>query len=889
MRTQSTQLPRRFRPLRVVRGLSIGSVGAVMLMAMRVASAATITVDASTSPAGNPHFWSNTAGTGTASLTLRSDLQTHYQLANRELGFLHVRGHGVLNDDMGIYKGGGTYDFTKFDTYLNAIAAAGMRPSMELSFMPTALAKNGSSRDPAKDLTAYTALIKAVVQHCVDKFGATDVGQWNWEVWNEPNYSGFWNGTWQGTSNDYFTMYDAAVSGATSALPNILIGGPAATQGAASFLQAFLTHTKSANVRVSFVSSHAYCGDCKATLDANFGASDNDSRVSAIKAAGYTTDAIKSLNSEWNSSYGGQGGSTDQACVSMDTHVNAPFIIKAVKLLAAKNVGSTPPLDMFSYWVVSDVFDESSGPSGSYILSKTAAGTLPFGSVFGLTTFQGMRKAAYNGFRMLNYLGPKLLTSTGGSGTSDGVDVMAASSSTGDEVQIIVYNQYKTPATTGTDSVTLTVNNLPAALSGKSVYVTHFGVDETHSNPYSVWSSQSKPTAPTEAQWQAMRAAQHLALIEPVSKTTVTTSYSTTFTLAKQGAALIILGVNRPLTGRDALSTMEGEDYDGQSNATKEDSGDTSMGQSISVTSGGYLFFDNVDFSDAGVGSVQLRVKAASATTLELHADTQTGPLVGTCAITATGTAWATQTCTLTQTTGVHTLYVNFAGAAHLNWMQFQPSTCSGTSCGNGTGGSTSVSTGGSPGTTGGTTSAGGSKATGGVSSALGGTTSTAGGAKATGGGVATGGSSTNGGANGTGGVLSTNGGASAAGGTLGTTGGGINATGGVLVAVGGNATGGIATNAGGAMSTGGIASNVGGVMSTGGAPTVGGAGVVGGATSSGTSTGAETGGAANSDTGSCSCRIPSDRSSPLGTTGRLGFLSLAGLALLRYRRRRAR
>ena len=401
-------------------------------MALRTANAATLTVDASASPGANPHFWSNTVGTGTASLTLRSDLQTHYQIANRELGFLHVRGHGVLSDGIGIYKSAGTYDFTNFDTYLDAIAAAGMRPSMELSFMPVALAKNGKDKDPPKDLAAYTAFIKAVVQHCVDKFGAEDVGKWNWEVWNEPNYSGFWNGTYSGTTNDYFTMYDAAVAGATAVLPNILIGGPAATQGAASFLQAFLTHTKSANVHVSFVSSHAYCGDCTATLDANFGASDNDSRVSAIKAAGYTTDAIKSLNSEWNSSYGGQGGSTGQACVSMDTHVNAPFIIKAVKLLAAKNVGDTPPLDMFSYWVVSDVFDESSGPSGSYILSKTAAGTLPFGSVFGLTTFQGMRKAAYNGFKMLNYLGPKLLTATGGTGTADGVDAMAATSSTGD-------------------------------------------------------------------------------------------------------------------------------------------------------------------------------------------------------------------------------------------------------------------------------------------------------------------------------------------------------------------------------------------------------------------------------------------------------------------------
>src|SRR5262245_66258465 len=91
----------------------------------------------------------------------------------------------------------------------------------------------------------------------------------------------------------------------------------------------------------------------------------------------------------------------------MDNNWNVGFILKGVKLLSDKNSGDTPQVDVFSYWVLSDVFDESSGPSGSYILSKTRNGTLPFGQVFGLVTFQGMRKAAFNAFKMLNYLGPK--------------------------------------------------------------------------------------------------------------------------------------------------------------------------------------------------------------------------------------------------------------------------------------------------------------------------------------------------------------------------------------------------------------------------------------------------------------------------------------------------
>ncbi len=125
------------------------------------------------------------------------------------------------------------------------------------------------------------------------------------------------------------------------------------------------------------------------------------------------------------------------------------------------------------------------------------------------------------------------------------------------------------------------------------------------------------------------------------------------------------------MIGRNAFAPIEGEDYDGQTGATKLDCDDTDLGQMAAVAGGGSLFYDVVDFSDAGVDSVQLRLQAESATNVELHADTASGPLIGACAIGATGSRWATQSCTLTRTTGVHTLYLAFAGAAKLNWLQF--------------------------------------------------------------------------------------------------------------------------------------------------------------------------------------------------------------------------
>ena len=710
-----------------LRRLLAGSaVGLLTLMNGQPARAAsyTITVDASMQTTGNPRFWVAAVGTGTASLTLRSDLQTHYKIGNRELGTQRVRGHGVLNDDMGIYQGAGSYNWTKFDKYLDAIVSANMRPIMELSFMPSALGSvtSNPSRSPPNNVAAYRAFITAVVQHCVTKYGMADVSQWYWEVWNEYDYSGFWTGT----ANDYYALYDNAVDAITAVIPNALVGGPASTEPGK--IAAFLQHCRTANKRVTFASSHVYPGGANTgtAADANKLVTDNNTRTSGITSGGFTTATVKSFNTEWNSSYSGQGGLNGDVVTSMDNHWNAGFILKGVKLLSDKNSGETPPLDVFSYWTLSDVFDESSGPSGSYILGQNG-GNLPFGRVFGLMTFQGMRKASFNAFKMLHYLGPKRLKSAGGTG-SDGVDAMATMSANSDEIQILVYDQYATMNTTGTDSVTVTVSNLPAALAGKQVFFTQFVVDETHSNPYYVWNMQGKPTNPTEAQWQAMRAKQHLELQQAVSKPTVSTSWTNTFTINRQAGSLLILGLTRPVVGRDAFVEIEGEDYDGQMGATKEDSNDTGLGQAIGANSGSYAYYESVDFSDAGVGAVQMRVVAQTATTVELHADTQTGPLIGTCAIASTGTgaAWATQTCNLTPTTGVHRLYVNFGGTVHLNWMKFQKAaTSTGTGGMGGAGGTTGA--GGRGGSTGGAgTGAGGTTGSGGVGSGAAGTTGSA-------------------------------------------------------------------------------------------------------------------------------------------------------------------
>jgi MYXO-CTERM domain-containing protein len=383
-------------------------------------------------------------------------------------------------------------------------------------------------------------------------------------------------------------------------------------------------------------------------------------------------------------------------------------------------------------------------------------------------------------------------------------------------------------------------------------------VDETHSNPYYVWEKTlSKPGSPTESEWQQMRAAQHLS-VTTAKKTLTDATFSTTITMAKQSGTLIIVSVKRPLMGRDALVEIEGEDYDGQSSATKEDSGDSSsLGQSISFGStGGNVFFRNVDFTDDGVSSVQLRVKSAADTTLELHQGTASGTLLGKCTVSSTSGAWATQSCALSQSatgfSATDPLYLVASGALHLNWFKFQAGDAPAGTGGSGAGGA----------------GAGGSGAGGAAGSGAGGTASKGGaGGNGAGGVAGSGGSGTGtskGGAAGNG-----------AGGAGGSGAGGSTAKGGA----GGNGAGGSSAGEGGSavdpIASGGDSGGTGTHPSSSGGAGGNSSGSAGGSAGS-TGPGAESSG--------CSCRIGNAR----GPSGAVLMLGLAAL-VVGLRRNRTR
>jgi xylan 1,4-beta-xylosidase len=520
------------------------------------AATSTITVDAGVKQGAVPQFWNECVGTGTMSFCLKPQWQSAMKIGADEAGFKRVRGHGILmrwngTDDVGIFHWDGTnsptYTWAKFDSIYDFIKSCKMQPVVELSFMPKDLQSKGTTGKP-KNWNIWRDLIDSMVTHCIGRYGAKDVESWYWEVWNEYDYSGFWSGT----VNDYDTLYSKAVEGAKKADSLILIGGPVTTGPGP--LQTFMDYCAASHTKVDFLSNHTYGGGPGNTSDPLNVRNDNRTRAGVIKSSG---KKLFSLNTEYSSSYQGQGGYTQPNVISMDSHVNAPFVTKTVKLILDDYTSGQYALpDVLSYWAISDVFDESGATLGSYIEQHNS---IPFGGVFGLITYQGIRKATFNAFKMLHMMGPTRLSLTGGSGETDGIDGFATLSKDSAQLAVLLYNYYVDfTGTGGENTANLTIKNLP--FQNGQLTISHYRVDSTHSNPYSVWLKQGKPPVPTTEQWDSLRAAQNLAEAEPSSQINFSGAAITkTISLPRQSVSMLTIGKKTSnISGPDSKSAAPG-------------------------------------------------------------------------------------------------------------------------------------------------------------------------------------------------------------------------------------------------------------------------------------------------------------------------------------------
>jgi xylan 1,4-beta-xylosidase len=431
-------------------------------------------------------------GSERAGVMMRAGNQAQLKRVHDELGFQYIRFHGIFHDDMGVYRevnGKPVYEFGNVDQLYDAILQIGMKPFIELSFMPHDLI-SGSQEvfwwkgnvTPPKDMGKWSALVEAFTRHLQARYGDQEVGKWFFEVWNEPNYIGFWPNTDQAK---YFELYDATVAAVKKVNPEYRVGGPA-TAGA-GWVPEFIEHTVKTGVPVDFISTHTY-GVSQGFLD-EFGQSDQvlDERPSAIVGdVQMVSDQIKASArpglplyfTEWSTSY-----STRDPV--HDAYVSAPYILEKLKRAEGRTLA-------MSYWTYSDLFEEGGPPPST------------FHGGFGLLTREGIPKASYFAYKYLQMLGPDELENADSSSwlTRDGGNFSALlwglhliKQSAGDKE---VYRKKHPPAKQA--DVQLRLTGMPPGKYRLEIRRTGYEANDA----YSAYLDMGMPKDPTPAQFETL-------------------------------------------------------------------------------------------------------------------------------------------------------------------------------------------------------------------------------------------------------------------------------------------------------------------------------------------------------------------------------------------------
>lgn len=337
-------------------------------------------------------FFDLSIGAGRANEGLRADWQQQLAEIKRDAGFRYIRMHGLLTDDMGVYKidaqGREHYNFQYIDALYDYILSIGMKPFVELGFMPSALASGDKTIfwwrgnvTPPHSYKKWETLIKKLTEHWTQRYGADEVASWYFEVWNEPNLDGFWAGSQQ----EYFKLYAHSARAIKSVNPNYKVGGPA-TAGAA-WIPEMIAYCAQHKVPLDFVSTHSYgvnqgfldeYGNTGTVLSKDELAVARDVLKNRAEIAASTMPDLELHYTEWSSSY-------TPADPTHDSYHQPAYILQKLK-----QVGNAA--QSMSYWVFTDIFEEP-GPRFE-----------AFHGGFGLMNTQGIKKPAYFAYQFLNKL-----------------------------------------------------------------------------------------------------------------------------------------------------------------------------------------------------------------------------------------------------------------------------------------------------------------------------------------------------------------------------------------------------------------------------------------------------------------------------------------------------
>ena len=458
------------------------------------------------------HIWSRCGGSDRASVTLRESWRHDLDRFRNETGLERVRYHGIFNDDLGVWAGGMNGkdpNFQNVDAVYDGLLERGVQPFVELSFMPKKLASGNTKLNftynanitPPASPDAWGQFIGVFVRHLIDRYGANEVRQWYFEVWNEPNLTWFFSGT----QADYFAMYKAAAQAIKAVDPKLRVGGP--STAAAQWMPEFLGFCAQENLPVDFVSTHIYAGDDQKEL---FGQANlyphKDVIPQAMAQVRRQIDATRYKGAElWLSEW-----SSDSP--AMIAHVISNCL---------------PHCHAMSQWAISNVFEEINFPN--FIIKEGDGG-------WGMLAQRNIARPAFNTYKLLHRLGQRRLAATG----------PALASRTKEGAAALVWNlaEVKQPSgVPGMSSQRIVIGErknvqvrLKGARPGAPVRVSY--VDQERGSPLPKWRELGSPQYPKKDEIDQIRRSAELA---PPETRRLDKQGVLTLDLPPEGVALIEL------------------------------------------------------------------------------------------------------------------------------------------------------------------------------------------------------------------------------------------------------------------------------------------------------------------------------------------------------------
>jgi xylan 1,4-beta-xylosidase len=404
------------------------------------------------------------------------DLREALAMVRDDIGVSCVRAHAILGDDLATYRevdGCPRLDFSGIDRVYDEVLALGLRPIVELSFMPSDLASDAEMTvfvykaitSPPRDWDRWSSLVSEMARHLIARYGAEEVRKWPFEVWNEANLAVFWSGS----PDDYFRLYDITAAALRGADDRLMVGGP--STAAAGWIEAFLTHVDASGAPLDFVSTHTYGNapiDLRPVLER------------------HGRGSVPIWWTEWGPTpvHGNPVGDSVWAAV---------FLLRGMKSASGR-------VQALAHWVVSDVFEELGRPPA-----------LRHGG-FGLLTVGNLHKPRWWALQLLAGIGDHERTvEIEGDGAGSLVEAVAAADDAG-RITVLLWNgTLDQTKVDGDESLSRQVEIRVDDLESQIYVLRYLRIDESHSNVLGYWDRISCGAPwPSDDQWKDLVAADAL-------------------------------------------------------------------------------------------------------------------------------------------------------------------------------------------------------------------------------------------------------------------------------------------------------------------------------------------------------------------------------------------